>query len=149
MSISVIVDNHKSEAWELIHQPPKEPPQEDGLGGRSRVEFQNYKTKPEKVVLQPYNQPPKSFQDPGTLYPRKTSSTPSQHIFEQIEFQGTPEGEHVFNLVLELYAEVGKDGQSQHLIIATSLSEPMWITRESPSHVKRAAHTEEHRTYLE
>lgn len=138
MSISVIVDGSESETWELIHRPPKEPPHEEG---RTGLEFQNYKTKPGKVVLQPH-QHAASFLDYNTEYPIKTSNNPAQHTFDQIEFQGTVEDgqQSLFNLVVELYAEVSKNEQSQHVKIATSLSEPMRITQENLSHEKKVEH---------
>lgn len=149
MSISAVVSGSDNETRELVQHTPKRDKQSE--------------KKPEKIHLQPYcpnvlgsntgsagsiyglSQSGGSMQfDCNPQYSMSNTQPPMQHTFERIQFQKATANngkrraqQQYYNLVVELYANVGKSG-SKWVLIATRRSDEMVVRGRSPGHYKDA-----------
>ncbi|CRG91420.1 hypothetical protein PISL3812_08468 [Talaromyces islandicus] len=148
MSISAVVSGSENETRELVQHTPKRDKQSE--------------KKPERVQLQPYcpsvlgsnagssssmfglSRSGNTMQfDCNPQYSMSNTQPPMQHTFERIQFQKATANngkrraqQQYYNLVVELYANVGKNGSANWVLIASKRSDEMVVRGRSPGHYK-------------
>ena len=150
---TAVVNNQESELRNLVQHTPKRDKATESVPGKVILQpaQPSILTNPgshnggSTMYGGPPNVPHSMMLD---YHPQQYSSTqhqgpPQSHTFERIQFQKATanNGKHraqqqYFHVVVELFADVGRHGDTQWVKIATAQSHPMVVRGRSPGHYK-------------
>lgn len=150
---TAVVNNQESELRNLVQHTPKRDKATESVPGKVILQ----PAQPSILTS------PASYHGSSTMYggatnvppsmmidynPQQYASThhqgpPQSHTFERIQFQRATANngkrraqQQYFHVVVELFADVGRHGESQWVKIATAQSHPMVVRGRSPGHYK-------------
>jgi meiosis-specific transcription factor NDT80 len=150
---TAVVNNQESELRNLVQHTPKRDKATESVPGKVILQpaQPSIMTNPgsyhgsSTMYGAPPNVPPGMMVD---NYPQHYGSAqqqgpPQSHTFERIQFQKATANngkrraqQQYFHVVVELFADVGRQGDTQWVKIATAQSHPMVVRGRSPGHYK-------------
>jgi NDT80 / PhoG like DNA-binding family len=150
---TAVVNNQESELRNLVQHTPKRDKATESVPGKVILQpaQPSILSNPgsyhggNAIYGAPQNVPPSMMMDySGQQYGSTQHQGPPQsHTFERIQFQKATANngkrraqQQYFHIVVELFADVGRHGETQWVKIATAQSHPMVVRGRSPGHYK-------------